>query len=353
MSAEKRLFRKEDMDFYLKELGKELRKEYGKQATFELILVGGGAVALQYEFRDSTVDLDALISSSIRSSINKVADKYNLPNDWLNTDFTRTTSYSAKIREYSKHYRTYGGVLEVRTLKDEYLIAMKTKAFRQYRHDISDIVGIISEMRKNNCDISAEKIERAYSELYGEGETIPKTIKEFLRNILATKDLGSVYQACAEREANAGRALLNAQEEIPPSILEKYLNNIVEEKTEESLSDFLASISETHIESEIDEAEKLWRELEKTGRFASYEIKNIDGNTKLQVYLKSNTNPYIVIDLNTMEVATMHNEEKMSMFTMVMEYPDVSRAYMEVLRLINAREDPTPPRDIEEDDHER
>lgn len=54
--------------------------------------------------------------------------------------------------------------LIVRTIKDEYLIAMKAVAARKYKNDYSDIYGIIKE----NSNLSLEKILNAIKQLYGE-----------------------------------------------------------------------------------------------------------------------------------------------------------------------------------------
>ena len=80
---------KGDMDFYLNELAKILKKTYGKKFEAEIIVVGGGAIMAGYSFRQMTADIDAVIKANaqIKDEIYKVADKFNLPSDWLNSDF--------------------------------------------------------------------------------------------------------------------------------------------------------------------------------------------------------------------------------------------------------------------------
>lgn len=74
-----------------------------------------------------TYDIDAIIhaSSSMKEAINVVGDELGLPNGWLNSDFTKTASYSPKLLQYSKFYKRFGYVLDVRTVSREYLVAMK------------------------------------------------------------------------------------------------------------------------------------------------------------------------------------------------------------------------------------
>lgn len=87
-------------------------------------------------------------SSVMKEAINAVGDRLELPNGWLNTDFKNTSSFSPKLIQYSKHYRTYSGVLNIRTINAEYLIAMKLMSGRRYKKDLSDIVGILNEQKR-------------------------------------------------------------------------------------------------------------------------------------------------------------------------------------------------------------
>lgn len=72
MSESKIQFSKDNIDGYLKALGKEYRKRAGKGMKAELILVGGAAILVNYGFRDTTTDVDALIqaASSMKDAIN-------------------------------------------------------------------------------------------------------------------------------------------------------------------------------------------------------------------------------------------------------------------------------------------
>lgn len=164
MSVNMYEFDKENLNYFLKELAKEIRKEFGRNKTIELILVGGAAVITQYHFRPMSMDIDADIPVDMKSIINRMADKYNLPRGWLNADFKKTASYSPRLRLYSKPYRIYSKILEARLIADEYLIAMKLKSARQYKRDLSDVVGIVKEMREDENDTREEplNIEQRY-----------------------------------------------------------------------------------------------------------------------------------------------------------------------------------------------
>lgn len=73
-------FTKNNIERYLNELSKELKKEFGKNSEFELIIVGGASILLNYSFREQTLDVDAFISNqnTIKEAIKSTAEKYGL-----------------------------------------------------------------------------------------------------------------------------------------------------------------------------------------------------------------------------------------------------------------------------------
>lgn len=187
---------KNELEGYLKDLGKELKKEYGKHADIELIIVGGAAIALNHEFRETTKDIDGILArgtSSIKDAVYRVADKNNLSTDWLNFDFRNTTSYSSKLVGISKHYKTFGNVLEVRIVDDEYLVAMKLQSFRPYKYDRSDIIGLISE----NPNITVENVKNACIFLYGSETAVSPDAWKYLNDVISGK---LEYKTVAEEE---------------------------------------------------------------------------------------------------------------------------------------------------------
>ena len=85
---------------------KEFRKRNSAKMPAEIVLIGGAAVLANYGFREMTYDIDAIITASsvMKEAINTVGDRLELPNGWLNTDFTKTSAFSPKLIQYSKHY---------------------------------------------------------------------------------------------------------------------------------------------------------------------------------------------------------------------------------------------------------
>lgn len=244
MSAEAPIT-KEKLDTYLKEVAKRFRKLNGKGMPAEITLIGGASILVNYGFRDSTYDVDALIqaSSSMKDAINYVTDMMGLPNGWLNEDFKNTKSYTPRLIYHSKYYRTFSNVVTVRTITGEYLVAMKLMAYRPYKHDISDIVGILREQQKNGELLTFEQIDQAVTDLYDGWQNMPTESKETIQSILATEDLDALYAAYTSGEQVAKEALLDFEGKYPDVLKEDNLNDI--------LSDLLARQEGDPAEQEI------------------------------------------------------------------------------------------------------
>ena len=210
-------FNKENLDLYLKELGKEYRKLVGKGMPTEIILIGGAAILANYGFREMTTDVDAVIkaASSMKDAINKVGDKFNLPNGWLNADFMKTSSYTPKLSDYSVYYKEFSNVLQVRTVSAEYLIAMKLMAGRKYKNDLSDIVGILAEHEKQDKAITLEMIKTAVTNLYGGWDKLTSDSRDFIEDIMENGNFEQLYKTVSDEEKKSKETLLEFQQDYP------------------------------------------------------------------------------------------------------------------------------------------
>lgn len=238
-------FNKDNLDICLKELAKEFRKLNGTAMSAEIILIGGAAVLANYQFRDMTTDVDAVIhaSSSMKDAINRVGDKFGLPNGWFNTDFIRTGSYSPKLDEVSEYYKTFSNILQIRTVSAEYLIAMKLRSGRKYKNDLSDIIGILAEHEKRGNSITLEMIDAAVQTLYDSWADIPTDAKAFIEGAFRNGNYEEVYESIREEENHSKDILISFERDFPgvttednvddilaalkakkPSVLEKHLN---------------------------------------------------------------------------------------------------------------------------------
>ncbi len=223
------LFTVENLDTYLKALAREYKKLGGKAMPAEIILIGGAAILANYDFRKSTYDIDALIdaSSAMRDAINCVGDEYGLPNGWLNEDFIKTRSYTPKLRQYSVHYKEFGRILEIRTIRSEYLIAMKMVSARQYKNDLSDIVGIIAAHQRQQLPLTYEMIDRAMLELYGSWEMVSEDTLSLVKNALNLPDAGVLYEQYRVAEIETKDFLVDFEQKYPKVATENNLASII------------------------------------------------------------------------------------------------------------------------------
>lgn len=204
-------FSRATIDNYLRQLGRAYRKLAGKTAHAEIVLIGGSAIIANYNFRNATTDIDALIEkgSLLHDAIRSVANENDLPVDWMNSDFMYTSSYSDQLRRYSRYYKTFYNVLEVRTISGEYLIAMKMRAYRYYKHDISDVISIFMEQYEQGNPLSYQKVMDAYQKLYGSLDNLPANIKDQIKQYSSMTDdeLESEYQRDQAAETQAAKEL--------------------------------------------------------------------------------------------------------------------------------------------------
>lgn len=223
-------FTKENLDQYLKELAKEYRKRSGKSTPAEIILIGGASVVINYGFREMTYDADAIITASsyMKDAINSVGDKYGLPTGWMNDDFKRTESYTPRIAQHSKYYKTYSNIVTFRTVSGEYLVAMKLKSGRQYKYDMSDIIGILWDQKKNGNPLTLDMIQRAVCDLYGSYESLSGDIRKFLENAIEDGDYEKLYSRVRQYEAENKDNLLEYQNEKPSAISVDNVNDVIE-----------------------------------------------------------------------------------------------------------------------------
>ena len=214
----------------------ELAEEYKNDKIARIIIVGGAAILLKYNFRQSTKDIDASIYSSEKmlDAIERVSVNNNLHYKWINTDFENSPSYTEKLDNISTHFKTYNNKIEVRVIEGEYLIAMKLKAGRGYKHDLSDVSGILWEHEKNGNYIKKEQIIKAAEYLYDSWDNIPDISKVLLNDIYKKHDFKNSYYESIEYEEKTRNDIDKFNQEYPnvltPGNFKDILDNIEKKK---------------------------------------------------------------------------------------------------------------------------
>jgi hypothetical protein len=221
---------KENIDDYLKAVAKEYRKESGKRPT-EIIIIGGASILINYGFREMTYDIDAVITTSdaMKRAISTVGDRLGLQGNWLNADFKNTNSYSDRLSVVSKYHRTFSNVLEVRTVGAEYLIAMKLMSGRQYKNDMSDILGILSEHQKSNNAITPNMVDSAVTTLYGGWDGVSAYSKSHIDKAFENGDYETLYSQVRESEIESEEILVDFEQSCPAGLKAENIDTILKQ----------------------------------------------------------------------------------------------------------------------------
>lgn len=249
MLSDIRTFSSNELFDYLKLLAKKFRKLNGKNTPAELYLVGGASILLNYNFREMTSDIDAIIraSSAMKDAIRQVSDEHNLPIDWLNTDFKNTTSYTPNIMKYADYRCELSNVLRVYTISAEYLVAMKLKAGRSYKHDLSDVVGILAEhndLSRNNGrkPITMDMINTAIINLYGSLDAISDKSYAFVNQVIETNNYSILLEETKADEKKAAEHMSELKQKYPNVMncdnVEDILKSISEKEKNKTVSSF-------------------------------------------------------------------------------------------------------------------
>ena len=123
-----------EMIKYLEELNSRL---ININRQCEITIFGGAAMALVYEAREATRDIDAKYRSSVelRRLIKSISDDFGMDEDWLNND----GEHYVTDRMPASLYLDYEN-LKVFTLNADCLLAMKLTAARMDSNDLDDSV---------------------------------------------------------------------------------------------------------------------------------------------------------------------------------------------------------------------
>jgi hypothetical protein len=146
---ETRTFNSEEMARILSSLNEALEK---RDLTLELAIYGGVAVMLYYERplrEDSTSDFDGIILNKREFGLHpdvflEIAEKYNLPENWINSQIIETLSELK--REDLVDFGDYSNI-KIKMPVKEQLLAMKIKAARYYpKFDFEDAQQICEDL---------------------------------------------------------------------------------------------------------------------------------------------------------------------------------------------------------------
>lgn len=142
-------------------------KESG--ALIELSVYGGAAIALCFDVRRATRDVDAVVRGDptlLRELSLAVAQGEGWPENWLNDGVKGFTSAEEKLQLMEGFEGGEEGGLVINVPTPEYLFAMKCMAMRpegvEGSHDISDIKFLAREAKVKTSEQAFDLIESFY-----------------------------------------------------------------------------------------------------------------------------------------------------------------------------------------------
>ena len=124
---------KEQIEQYLEEMNNRLAS---RQMHGEIVLCGGAVMALVYNARQSTKDIDALFEPTavLREIAKDIAEEHGLEEDWFND---AAKGFIDTSRMHFTEVRAYSN-LTVRRPDDEAMLALKLASAREDSKDAED-----------------------------------------------------------------------------------------------------------------------------------------------------------------------------------------------------------------------
>jgi len=124
----------------------------------------------------------------------------------------------------------------VRTVTAEYLLAMKLVSGREYKHDLSDVVGILLEHQKTGKPLRREDIGQAIVKLYGKSIVFPTVSIHLLNEAFENNDYEALYNKCLENEESARKVLTEFSDEYPNVLNARNIGSILSSLKEKQKS---------------------------------------------------------------------------------------------------------------------
>lgn len=135
----------------------------------DLSVYGGAALAVAFNIRRATRDVDAVVQGSpeaLRRIALEVANEEGWPEDWLNDGVKGFTSGQEKMIALQAFPGSSDGGLRIYTPAPEYFFAMKCMAMRPEgvdgSHDISDIDALADEAGISDAQAALALVEAFY-----------------------------------------------------------------------------------------------------------------------------------------------------------------------------------------------
>lgn len=153
----------------LRGLAKIDAKARAANLLIDLAIYGGAALAIAFDLRHSTRDVDAVVRGSpdfLRQAAVEIADEEGWPSDWLNDGVKGFLSSKEQMSLMENFEGSAAGGLRVHLPTPEYIFAMKCMSMRPEgldgAHDIADIEALAGIAAINTVEDALALVEAFY-----------------------------------------------------------------------------------------------------------------------------------------------------------------------------------------------
>lgn len=138
----------------------------------EIVVYGGSAIMLQFDWRSSTHDVDARITSDsvhghVQTAVHYAATKLGLQQSWLNeavASYVSKSQTSTDTISYGMYPDYFRPGLRVLLATPRYLLAMKLMAISRHDRDFNDAANLAMEVGVQTYDDMMELVGGFYPE---------------------------------------------------------------------------------------------------------------------------------------------------------------------------------------------
>ena len=106
---------------------------------------------------------------------------------------------------------------------------MKLRSGRQYKNDLSDILGILAEHEKRRDPLTMIRIRNAYNDLYGDWDMLPESSRLFIENAMNGGHFEELYEEMITEEQKNNDLLTHFEQTYPGTANISNVDEIISE----------------------------------------------------------------------------------------------------------------------------
>ena len=141
------------------------------------------------------------------------------------------------LKALAKEYRRLVG----KGMPAEYLIAMKLRFGRQYKSDLSDVLGILAAHRDKGTPITLDRVRQAVLDLYEDWNVLPVSSQAYIENVMKNGDFRKIYEEVAAGEKETRSLLIQFEQDYPGVTTKANLPGIIDDLQRKSSRSALLS----------------------------------------------------------------------------------------------------------------